>query len=73
MDCEEIPEFSTSEEEAAYWKELTLKYKQRYSSDTGLLWVLFWYMTALTTFSLWSRSLQMEAKYIKKQHYIWID
>lgn len=37
MDCEEIPEFSTSEEEAAYWKELTLKYKQRYDSDTGLL------------------------------------
>uniref|UniRef100_A0A8C6XNQ3 NudE neurodevelopment protein 1 like 1 n=1 Tax=Naja naja TaxID=35670 RepID=A0A8C6XNQ3_NAJNA len=30
MDCEEIPQFSTSEEEAAYWKELTLKYKQSF-------------------------------------------
>ncbi|XP_013911429.1 PREDICTED: nuclear distribution protein nudE-like 1 isoform X1 [Thamnophis sirtalis] len=30
MDCEEIPAFSTSVEEAAYWKELTLKYKQSF-------------------------------------------
>lgn len=36
MDCEEIPEFLSPEDETAYWKELSLKYKQRY----GPLWQL---------------------------------
>lgn len=30
MDSEEIPTFSSPKEETAYWKELSLKYKQRY-------------------------------------------
>ncbi|XP_008162039.1 nuclear distribution protein nudE-like 1 isoform X3 [Chrysemys picta bellii] len=30
MDCEEIPDFSSPKEETAYWKELSLKYKQSF-------------------------------------------
>ena len=29
MDGEDIPDFSSLKEETAYWKELSLKYKQR--------------------------------------------
>lgn len=34
MDCEEIPEFSSPEEETTYWKKLSSKYKQRYHLDS---------------------------------------
>ncbi|EMP23716.1 Nuclear distribution protein nudE-like 1 [Chelonia mydas] len=30
MDCEELPDFSSPKEETAYWKELSLKYKQSF-------------------------------------------
>uniref|UniRef100_A0A2I2ZVF6 NudE neurodevelopment protein 1 like 1 n=1 Tax=Gorilla gorilla gorilla TaxID=9595 RepID=A0A2I2ZVF6_GORGO len=35
MDGEDIPDFSSLKEETAYWKELSLKYKQ---SRWGHLW-----------------------------------
>lgn len=41
MDSEEIPTFSSPKEETAYWKELSLKYKQRYCCRfAGWIWFL---------------------------------
>ena len=41
MDGEEIQTFSSPKEETAYWKELSLKYKQRYSwRFAGSIWFL---------------------------------
>lgn len=63
MDSEEIPTFSSPKEETAYWKELSLKYKQRYW-DSFAGWAWFLMISILLNLSL-QRCTKMGIRYFR--------